>query len=546
MTRSDLKWWLGCWLAVTVVTVAVYVAAWHAPMPGYRFCGFLLNSDDAWGYQAFARAFARGGLLIDNPWSNLVRPPAFFNLIWFLLGKGMAATGLSFVTLYYAAGILSTGLMYLAIQRLMKALLGDGLAGRAGFLLAGFGGGFGWVVALLSTEAATRLRPLDIYHQEGYPLQAALFFPHLALSTAILTFIMLLLWHGMALENRRAVAGAGALLVVLGFLHPYHLVTVLAVAGAWTALRLLQRGGRKVTAIGDFLLLAGCAALPLLYYRWLFTRENFAWWAGANEVLTGGIVPVLLGFGAFLPLAAVGAFGRDDASQGGSKRRLFLGIWAVTQGALLFSSPLVSFEVKLAEGLILPLAALAVLGAGKLAGRFPALLGGWRGWAIAALAFALILPSHAILVRESLASIGMYRSALLPANWHWRNVLSTREREAHEFIRRNVPADSVFLGTTFSNILPAVADVRFYSGKMHITPDESRKFEETEWFLSSPLSGFRRHVFLRERNIGYVWPSPWSPVPFDFRPEDLPYLEPVFDNGAVCLYRVREQAARLP
>ncbi len=539
MTRSDLKWWLGCWLAVTAVTVAVYVAAWHAPMPGYRFCGFLLNSDDAWGYQAFARAFARGGLLIDNPWSNLVRPPAFFNLIWFLLGKGMAVTGFSFITLYYAAGILSTGLMYLAILLLMKALLGDGLAGRAGFLLAGFGGGFGWVVALLSTEAATRLRPLDIYHQEGYPLQAALFFPHLALSMAVLTFIMLLLWHGMALEKRRAVAGAGALLVVLGFLHPYHLVTVLAVAGAWTALRLVRGRGQWRRALSDFMLLAGCAALPLLYYRWLFTRENFAWWAEANEVLTGGIVPVLLGFGAFLPLAALGVFGRDDAPPGGPSRRLFLGAWAVTQGALLFSSPLVRFEVKLAEGLILPLAALAVLGAGKLAGRFPALLGGWRGWMAAALAFALILPSHAILVRESLSSIGMYRHSLLPSNWHWRNVISPREREAHDFIRRNVPADAVFFGSALSVILPAVADVRFYSGKMHITPDEFRKFEETDWFLTKPLSQSDRHVFLRERNIGYVWYDPWAMVAYPFRPGNLSFLEPAFDNGAVRIYRVR-------
>ncbi len=545
MTRSDLKWWLGCWMAVTVVTVAVYVAAWHAPMPGYRFCGFLLNSHDAWGYQAFSRAFARGGLLVDYPWSNVVRPPAFFNLLWFLLGKGMAVTGLSFISLYYAAGILSAGLMFLAILGLMKALLGDGLAGRAGFLLAGFGGGFGWVVALLSTGAATRLRPLDLYHQEGYPLQAALFFPHLALSTAVLAFIMLLLWHGMALEKRRAVVGAGALLVVLGFLHPYHLVTVLAVGGVWTALRLLRGRGQWRRALSDFMLLAGCAALPLLYYRWLFTRENFAWWAGANEVLTGGIVPVLLGFGAFLPLAALGVFGRDDASPGMPDRRLFLGAWVVTQGALLFSSPLIRFEVKLAEGLILPLAALAVLGAGKLAARFPGVLGGWRGRTAAALAVVLIIPSHAILVRESLASIGMNRSPLLPANWHWRNVISPRERAAHEFIRRNVPAEAVFLGTTFSSILPAVADVRFYGGgRSHKAPDEALKGEEAEWFLAAPLTGLRRYVFLRDRNIGYIWPDPWATVPFAVRPEDQPFLERFFDNGGVCIYSVRPGRAR--
>ncbi len=539
MTRSDLKWWLGCWMAVTVVTVAVYVAAWHAPMPGYRFCGFLLNSHDAWGYQAFSRAFARGGLLVDYPWSNVVRPPAFFNLLWFLLGKGMAVTGLSFISLYYAAGILSAGLMFLAILGLMKALLGDGLAGRAGFLLAGFGGGFGWVVALLSTGAATRLRPLDLYHQEGYPLQAALFFPHLALSTAVLAFIMLLLWHGMALEKRRAVVGAGALLVVLGFLHPYHLVTVLAVGGVWTALRLLRGRGQWRRALSDFMLLAGCAALPLLYYRWLFTRENFAWWAGANEVLTGGIVPVLLGFGAFLPLAALGVFGRDDASPGMPDRRLFLGAWVVTQGALLFSSPLIRFEVKLAEGLILPSAALAVLGAGKLAARLPVLFGRWRGWLAAALAFALILPSHAILVRESLASIGRLRSQLLPGNWPWRNAIPPREREAHDFIRRNIPPDAVFLGTTLSVILPAVADVRFFSGKMHITPDEIRKYEETLWFISNLLSESDRRVFLRERNIDYVWYDPWAMVADPFRPGNLSFLKLVFDNGAVRIYRVR-------
>ncbi len=273
-------------------------------------------------------------------------------------------------------------------------------------------------------------------------------------------------------------------------------------------------------------------------YRWLFTRENFAWWAEANEVLTGGIVPVLLGFGAFLPLAALGVFGRDDAPPGGPSRRLFLGAWAVTHGALLFSSPLIRFEVKLAEGLILPLAALAVLGAVKLAGRFPALLSGRRGWTMATLAFALILPSHAILVRESLSSIGVLRSQLLPGNWHWRNSLPLRESEAHDFIRHNIPADAVFLGTTFSNILPAVADVRCYSGKMHITPDELRKIEETEWFFSAPLPAAIRQAFLREGNIDYIWIDPWLRIAYPFRTEEMPFLEPVFDNGKVRVCRV--------
>jgi hypothetical protein len=539
MTRNDVKWWLAAWGGVVLLAATVYLAAWRAPLPGYRFCGFLLNSDDAWGYQAFARAFARGGLLIDNPWSNRVLPPAFFNLLWFLLGKGMAATGLPFIALYYAAGVVSAGLMYLAILGVMKAFLGDGFAGRTGFLLAGFGGGLGWIVVLLSTTAAVELRPLDIFHQEGYPLQAALFFPHLALSTAMLAAIMLLLWRGLAQGRRGALRWAGALLIGLGFFHPYHLVTVLTVAGAWSVVRLIRDRGGWLGRLRDFLPLAGGVALPLLYYRWLFTRENFAWWAKANEVLTGGVVPVLLGLGALLPLAAIGAWGRDADSAHPPDRRLFLSVWAMAQGALLFAHPLVRFEAKLAEGLILPLAALAVLGATDLASRFPRLLGGWRGWGAAALAGMLLLPSHAILVRESLASIGVLRSALLPGNWPWRNSLPARELEAHEFVRRTVPADAVFLGMVYSNILPAVADVRCFSGKMHITPDEFRKRDETEWFFSSPLSDFDRYRFLRERNIGYLWADPWSMVAFPFRPEEMNFLERIFDNGTVRVYRVR-------
>ncbi len=158
-TRDDLRWWAGVFGGVLLAAALLYAAAFRLPPPGRVFMGYLLNSGDAWGYQAFSEAYARGGWLIDNPLSDAFHEPAFFNLLWFALGKVRWLTGLPFLTIYYAFGIVAAGAMFWVMLRFCSQFAGEGAAGRFAFLLASFGGVLGLLVAQWTLHVITALLP---------------------------------------------------------------------------------------------------------------------------------------------------------------------------------------------------------------------------------------------------------------------------------------------------------------------------------------------------------------------------------------------------
>ncbi len=528
-TRADLRWWLAVLLPVLLLATSIYAAAFANAPKRMVFSGFLLNSGDAWGYWAWSRGFAKAGFLIDNPFAAVSRPPAFFNLAWFALGKAMALTGLPFLAVYYAFGVLAAGLMYWVILRFSREFAGDRAAGRFAYLLASLGGGVGWVLALVSKDLTVRMAPIDLFHHEGYPLMAALFVPHFALSIALVGSIMLAFWRGVSTGRRAWSWGAGMLVTVLGFFHPYHLVTVAFVAGAWIGLEQLIDRRRLHRGWVDLGLLALGALPAAVYYWWLFRQPNWAFWAKENEVLSGSPLAVALGLGPFLLLAVAGAWRRGwrefDA------RNRFLAVWSLVGLGLLFSHRLFQFEAKLVEGLVLP---LSCLGAGALFGRPGG--GSLRRWAAAALLVAL-LPSSALLVHESLTVAGGRYENFFPGDWVQGTLATRGELASFEYLAsRMSPGDLLLTSIHKGRMIPAVADVRLYLGGT-FTPNFMWRWEVSEWFYKKAKTSRERLAMLRQTGVTHVWYS--TLMETTLRPWQEPYLEPVFQAGEVSIWRVR-------
>ncbi len=528
--RSDFRWWLAVLLPVLLLAASMYAAAFANAPRGMTFSGYLLNSGDAWGYWAFARHFAKEGLLIDNPFAASPLPPAFFNLAWFALGKAMALTGLQFLAVYYAFGVMAAGLMYWVILRFSREFAGDRAAGRFAFLLASLGGGVGWLLPLISKDLTVRLAPMDLFHHEGYPLQAALFVPHFALSIALVGAIMLAFWRGVSTKRRAWNWGAGMLVTVLGFFHPYHLVTVAFVAGAWISLEQLIDRRRLHRGWVDLGLLALGALPAVLYYRWFFRQPNWAFWAKENEVLSGSPLAVALGVGPFLLLAIAGVWRRGWRNL--DARHRFLAVWSLVGLGLLFSHRLFSFEAKLVEGLVLP---LSCLGAGALFGRQGG--GSPRRWAAAAALLLALLPSSALLIAESLiVARGRYEN-FFPGDWVQGTLVTRGELASFEYLAgRMSPGDLLMTSVHKGRMIPAVADVRLYLGGT-FTPNFMWRWEVSEWFYRKARTSRERQAMLRQTGVTHVWYS--TLMDSTLRPWLEPYLEPVFLAGEVSIWRVR-------
>ncbi len=554
LDRRDLLFWALTFGLAVLVAVAVYTAAFSLPAGDYRFSGFLLNSHDAWTYPAWARSFAGGGLLADNPWAPARRPPAYFNLVWFAVGKMMRFTGLPFLAVYYAFGLAAGAAMYLFLLALMKAVLRDGPAARCAYLMAGFGSGFGWLVHQASPDFFRgRLLGNDLVNLDGFPFSSFLAFPHLSFSG----FLFLAVVLGM---YRRAEEGGGGWLALacvaalaMGFAHPYHLVTLSLVAAAWHLALRIRHGRARPPRWRDLLLLGLFMVPGIAYYRALTGwSPNFSFWESQNVTRTLGLRAVVIGFAPFLALALLG-LSRFIRARALDDRHLLVVLWLAVNFGLNFSYPLVYFEARMSQGLIFPLAALAAWGLFGTA--VPAARPRRAAWAAALL--VATVPTHFLWVSEQMGVIrglgshpvpdGIAREGddvgRLTRSINTGIVLHREQIEAMEFLGNARGTPLVLSSGGIGLVLPAFAPVKAYLGHSGLTPDYDRKRRTYARFFYWPrTTGAERRAILAGEGIDYVWFGPEELSGGKFDPVTEPCLRMVFRNGLYRIYRIDRRA----
>jgi hypothetical protein len=560
LDRRDLLFAGTVSLLVVILGLLLYGLAWRVTPPGHRFSGFLHSSHDMYSYMAWARAFSEPGFLVDNPYTSTRHPGGYFNLYWFAVGKVMRLSGLPFLPVLYLFGCLSGGAMVLSFVAFARTFLRDRAAARFATLLALAGAGFGWVVMLFSpTFLGYQLVPLDITNPESYPLTAFLLFPHVSLSFALLTMILLLFHLGLEADAPGRTGVAALLLLALGFFHPYHLPTILAVALAdtiWFTLRPSSGGPGRWRHPG--LLFLG-AVPPLLYFLHLFrTNPNFSLLPSQNLSPTQGPLPVLLGLAPALLLALAGVpLWRGE--RGNASRLLFLLSWVAVSLVLASTYPAIRFASRMIQGVVLPLSTLAAGGmlllvrpatrSGEEAPRTflrpprgvppPGEETAGRGfWLAAALILVLAVPSHGVTLANQILQIArkpyFFRGPL--------NSLITVGRDQEEalaFMERNVNDDGVVMSFMDTGVaLPARARVRSYLGHFQGTPNASGRLADVTRFYADPGVSDMRRRWLAELNVDYVWFGPQEALSGGFNPLGVPYLERIFGNGTVSVFRV--------
>ncbi len=88
------------------------------------------------------------------------------------------------------------------------------------------------------------------------------------------------------------------------------------------------------------------------------------------------------------------------------------------------------------------------------------------------------------------------------------------------------------------NKLPAYAPVRVFVGHGPETIDSNQKRQlVTQLFTGSTPNAWRQALLL-EYGIQYLYHGPYERLLGDFSPNDVPYLQQVYDNGPVQVYQV--------
>jgi hypothetical protein len=556
--RSDLRFFLLLWGTAALFQLAVLGLAHLLTPPGRIFLGDLQETYTALTYRAWSLQFAHHGPLADNPAAITPAAPAYFNLVWFLMGR-LLALGIPWGPAFIAFRLLSAGLMILGILLLCGRLSPDRTLGRGAAVLATFGTGFGWVVPLWDpTFRNGYLATADLIHADAFPVHTLWTFPHMSLAHALVVLVYWCMIRAVEEERRAPAVWAAALMLLLGFVNPYHYVTIGAVLGIWFLALQVRRGRVFLPRWADLGILFLGTLPSALYFYWL-TRHapNFAHWRTVNVERTWGLDSVLLGYAPFL-LLALPAYLAEVRGRRPSDLSLLLLLWPPLNLLLHFGHPLVFFENRLGLGLVYPLSLLAVRSWRSLLDRLP---GRWSGSSLLpgdgtrpgaappgapvtpggtlalALPLLLFLPTTFFHIHNALRELrGLPPTVVVAINY--KMTISRGEREALDFLSREARDFPLVLSWREAGaLLPAVAPVRSYLAHSSQAERFLQRMERSHFFFA--LANRReREMLLKHLGVGYVWWGPDEDGLEGVRPDDVPALHRVFDNGEVAVYRV--------
>jgi hypothetical protein len=526
---------------VLVLTSLPYAYAYLSTPPDRQFMGIMLDVPDHAQYFSWMRELSQANLAA-NKLTPEVNRPAFFNLLWWMLGRVGRLMGWDFAITYQLLRAVAAILFLLVAYRVCAWFLPDRTKRRMAFLILTFTSGFGWILVLMKYTVArgVLLRPMDVFTAEGNTFLGILGYPHfVAAALYILVFDLIL--RGEA-RSRLAYFGlAGLLAQFLGWQHAYDLVSVYGVLLAYLVLR-----GLRDRRLPRFLLL-GCAIVgaisfwPALYSVWL-TRVDPVWKGVLSQFANAGVfsprpldLVVLLG-PAFL--VALYSLVRRNPFRLSTRtdNDLFLQAWFLSYFVLIYLP--VDFQVHLLNGWQVPIALLAT--AGLYEGIVP-----WitlrlrlenetaqaviRRWAAVAM-IAVILPTNLYLLAWRFIDL---------ARHDYPFYVTRDDAAALAWLESNAGADDVVLSSlTIGQFVPAWTGANAFLAHWADTLDFFGKSDDVKRFYAQGTPVTQRMELLHRYGVDYIYLGDPERALGSYDPGGSRAFPLVYQNSSVQIFSV--------
>jgi len=523
ITRREWLWAGGWSLLILLLTCLPYLYGAALATPQNQFSGFVLGVDDGNSYLAKMRLGADGAWQFHLFYTSEPHAGAYLFLFHLLLGKLARLLGLPPVAVYHAARLFFGFGLMLTVYAFAAYFSARVEVRRLAFGLAALGSGLGWLVLALGQVDRLGL-PLDFYLPEAFVFHLLFALPHLSLALSLLLAAMLLTLHAWETGRWRWAALAGLALLLMAVIAAFYYFVFGAVLGVTLLLRWL-RFGRRWSELGQWALaLALAAPLPLYYAYIAATIPLFGLWAQQHNFQSPAPVHYLLAFGPLLALAAVGAaqVWRDNSRPG-----LLLIAWPAVSPLLLYL-PLVTLQRRLALGLAVALAVLAALGWRRLqknAARWK--LAAAALVALFSLSNMLILAGSALETSRRAMPVFQPQAIVAAAGW-----LATQ----------STPATVALAAYNTANFLPTRVAGRMFIGHGPETIHAEAKSELVRQFFAADTPDEWRQNFLAEYGINLIFWGPEERALGQFSPRQVSYLQKVYDNGEVAVFKVTASA----
>jgi len=234
----------------------------------------VLDVPDTAQYFSWLRAHQQA-VLVSNWMTPEPNQPAFFNLLWFCLGRLALWTGMGLAESFQLLRIVAGAAFAFALFWLYGLLADDRRERWLATALVLVGGGIGWlwVIEKYVAKRSALLFPLDVQVAEPNALLSLIGYPHFLLAAAFVLAIFGLFVVGVRTGRISMYLLAGLLGLVLGLQHAYDLITVYFVLGAFVALLWWSRKRLPLREAIGLILIGLISSPPAAYFAYLTSHD---------------------------------------------------------------------------------------------------------------------------------------------------------------------------------------------------------------------------------------------------------------------------------
>jgi len=373
--------------------------------------------------------------------------------------------------------------------------------------------------------------PTDTWVPESITFLTLYHSPHLIASLTLIILVFLLMLLAFDTNRWRYSIGAGVSCFFLLWFHPFNGPTIFSVLGVYM-LTMFFRSRRIIWSYVRHYAVLCVFPIPIVIYMYMMSKYDWVirMWNQQNVLPSPSVWMYLIGYGLLIPL---GVYGLWITCKKLDSKGVFIIGWLATSALLVYFP--IYFQRRMIEGFHIPLAILAALALLALVDRWrDPRPGSWQLKLSLLVAFcAIFLPLTNIQIMGQ--DIFKYQT-----NKEYPYYLPQTEIESMQWLKAHTTdRDIIFSTYEIGNFIPAYSGRVVWIGHGPQTINLEEKYIQNAWFWwQDDINGSKRQ-WLHDQRVTYLWYGPNEKNAGAYVPDTKTYLEKVFSNSDVSLYRVQ-------
>lgn len=507
----------------------------------YFLGGSYLNQGDVNVYISYMEQAKQGHLLFGNLFTSEIQAYKYFSPLWLFWGVIAKIFQANNILIFHLARLVAGFIfLYFIFYYFFNLFLGKFFDKVIALLLICFSSGLGIFFKKQPENLSLLFNEKYIFSHYSVDLLMAEANTFLTLAHSCLFILaqlfIIVIFYIFLKKNFKKIdyLYLFGLNLILGFIHPYDFFIIFGVLGVYFFLNLIIFLIKKKKIIANSwlyikkVLILSLAALPAVYYYYFIVRkENALWgWFKQNITFSPPLMGYLIGLGLLIILGLISTLLYYKKN----KNMIFLWCWILTLMIIVYL-PL-SFQRRLIETEHL---ALAILAAFCLSIFFNDLIVSINKY-LAYLGVCIIILFLGLSNLSFITTI-IYDYNYLPEYFYFpKNYL-----QAALWLKDHSTNSEAILASNLNGIiLPSITARPVFLGHRHQTLNFDNKQKLlNQWFFIENNQDQEKIKFLHQYNIVYIFYSQREKLLGDFNPELKSYLEKIYNDAEVNIYKVK-------